>query len=434
MNLFGGAIQVVLQRPQSGGQGCECFGNVPSPNPALIVVLACGGAQARADATRLGYSLSRALRTMSNDPAPLSAPCGALRADAVGCHAHREPSCRRILIPVGDGTVPLDDPVAGQPRAIDHWVQQIQSGRANFTVLPAFSQGQQPKAPWLLGSLLVPYNACFWRSDSGELTPLVLQAAGITATDFRTFISYRRSDGQTVADQLFDELNRRNFDVFLDRFRMDPGAHVQERIVEELAQKSMVVLVETQDLPQSPWVALEIAYARAYRLGILAVNLDRAPATPGIRERRRIRVKSVAPDGVLAGPDLDRVCRRVEIVHGAAMVRRRNYLRQALRDALLHEGANRQAMGLDGFLEAYPKGGGSQNPYRVWLTPRPADLGDLQTAKVKGGRQPVVVSPGARSAGMRSAAMRWVAGVAVVRYMDESDVPSLASNIAGGTL
>jgi hypothetical protein len=328
----------------------------------------------------------------------------------------------------------LDDPVSGPYGAIDHWVRKIQSGHANFTVLPALPQGQQQNAPWLLGQLLAPYNAFFWRSDPSELAPLALQAAGITATDFRTFISYRRSDGQPVADQLFDELNRRNFDVFLDRFRMDPGAHVQERIVEELAHKSMVVLVETPDLPQSPWVALEIAYARAYRLGLLAVNLDRAPATPGIRERRRIRVKSVAPNGELFPQDLDRVCRRVEIVHGAAMVRRRNYLRQALRDALLNEGANRQAMSTDGFLEAYPKGATSNNPYRVWLTPRPADLVDVQTARAKGGRQPAVVSPGARSAGMRPAAMRWVAGVAAVRHMDESDIPSLASSIAGGTL
>jgi hypothetical protein len=347
--------------------------------------------------------------------------------------AHGEPSCRRVLIPVGDGTLPLDDPSAGHFPEIDYWVRNIRAGDSRFVVLPALPEDHLGSSTRLLGSLLAPYCASFWRSDPGEITPIVLRAAGLTVNDFRAFISYRRSDGQTIADQLFDALNHLNFDVFLDRFRIDPGVHVQDRIVEELAHKSMVVLLETNDLPLSPWVAQEIAYARVNRLGLLAVNLPGAPYWPGIAARRRIRVPAVQPNGELNPTDLDGVCRRVALAHGAAMVRRRNYLRQALRDALLFHGVSRQAMASDGFLEAYPKLGAPE-PYRVWLTSRQADVFDFQTAEVKGRPKPLVVGPAALLTGMRQAAMRWVADVAHVRYVDESDIPSLAADMAGGVL
>ena len=146
-----------------------------------------------------------------------------------------------------------------------------------------------------------------------------------------------------------------------------------------------------------------------------------------------MRVRTLSSISILSPADLDHVCRTVAIVHGAAMVRRRNYLRQALRDSLLFYGANRQSMANDGFLEAYPKLGAGE-PYRVWLTPRSADVLDFQTAKVKGNPKPVVVAPAALLTGMRQAAMRWVADVAGVRYVDESDITSLAADIAGGSL
>ena len=50
------------------------------------------------------------------------------------------------------------------------------------------------------------------------------------------FVSY--------ADQLFDALTHARFDVFFDRFRVDPGVDFQRRLTEELAHKSMVLLLE----------------------------------------------------------------------------------------------------------------------------------------------------------------------------------------------
>ncbi len=417
MRLFNdGTVQVVLQRPdQSGaraGMLCECFGNVPSVSPALIAVVACGGARAYNDAVRLAATIGRELRTMSTDPQRVAAPCGTRNRGPARCRAHDEPSCRRVLIVVGDGTLPLDDSSADQFAAVERWAWEIKQGHSQFAVLPALPKAAEPRAKQLLGTLLAPFNACFWENDPAELTPAVLQTAEITVSDFRAFISYRRQDGQEIANQLFDELNRRNFDVFLDRFRVDPGANVQERITEDLIDKSMVVLVETASAQQSTWVAQEIACARANRLGILAVNIGGAPHWPGIGAWRRISVPGLNANGGLPAKDLNRVCRRIAIAHGAAMARRRQYLRQALRDALQYHGATRQTMAADGFLEAFPKAAPAA-PYRVWLTPRPAEITDFQMAKLKGIPKPMVVSPGALLTGAKASGHAlWLAGAA----------------------
>lgn len=143
--------------------------------------------------------------------------------------------------------------------------------------------------------------------------------------DFRVFISYRRIDGRKIADQLFDALTRRNFDVFLDRFRIDPGLNVQEKIFEELAHKSMIVLIETATSQQSPWVAQEIACAVSNRLGILGLLMPNGVPWPYIPAARRVRVKNLNAKGNLPPKTLHRVCRRIALAHGAAMMRRRLY-------------------------------------------------------------------------------------------------------------
>jgi TIR domain len=63
--------------------------------------------------------------------------------------------------------------------------------------------------------------------------------------DRRVFISYAHADGGPIAERLFDLLTRLRFDVFLDRFRRNPGVDFIERIADELADKAMIAVVET---------------------------------------------------------------------------------------------------------------------------------------------------------------------------------------------
>jgi hypothetical protein len=98
-------------------------------------------------------------------------------------------------------------------------------------------------------------------------------SAGLGLGAFRVFISYRRDDCATFAEQLFDALSREIFDVYLDRFRTLPGTNFVERIRSELADKACVVLLDSRGVALSPWVEGEYAFARLYKLGLMAIDL-----------------------------------------------------------------------------------------------------------------------------------------------------------------
>jgi len=164
------------------------------------------------------------------------------------------------------------------------------TGSQKYVAITSLPEALRFRATTVLPHGLGLFQAHFWKSDPGEVAAAVFSAAGITTDDYRVFISYRRGEGQSLADQLFDELNRRNFEVFLDQFRIDPGVNFQERLTEELARKSMVVLLETKTIDQSRWVGHEVVYAVKNRLGLLAVQVSDGVSRPEVDNRRRIEV------------------------------------------------------------------------------------------------------------------------------------------------
>ena len=86
---------------------------------------------------------------------------------------------------------------------------------------------------------------------------------------------------------------RSRFDVFLDRFALPPGEDFQKRLDEDLGDKAFVVLLESSDLRNSPWVQHEITYAHSHRIEVLALTLPgvvEAQLVPAIDEAFRIRL------------------------------------------------------------------------------------------------------------------------------------------------
>jgi TIR domain len=433
-NTFRDQIQVVLQVPEpSNAVVCRCFGHIHSPNPALISVIAVGESQATQAAQRLGRGLVRTLQSIGT---PVAAPCGASSKGPIRCWAAEERAALRVLVAIGDGSVAFDntDP------EIAHWLRNIGQGNRFFVLLPCLPESQKNRTSSLLKGPLAKINASYWKTDPTEMIPVVFSAAGISPEDYRLFISYRRNEGQILAEQLFDELNRRNFDVFVDQFRMNPGVNFQERLTDELAHKAMIVVLETATINQSPWVNHEISYAVANRLGILAIQPPTGQSVPSITSQRRIvlPIGSLKANGTLKDDWLKKVCNRVTISHALAMIRRRYQLRQALRNALLLENVSRQAILADGYLEAYTAPGYVGGPYHLWCTPRPAELTDFHTVAIKSGRSPqrapVLISPGVLLPGRRQIQMRWLANTCQIGYYDESEIPMIAKKISQGAL
>jgi hypothetical protein len=333
-----------------------------------------------------------------------------------------------------DGTPNFPDPYD----AIRAWASKLYID-PHFVVIPCFPRSAQSQAGGLIPMPFAKVNAFFWLRDPSEVAVPVLAAAGIGEEDYRLFVSYRRGEGQALAEQLFDELNRRNFEVFLDQFRISPGWNFQERLTEELAHKSMIVVLETPGIMQSPWITHEVTYAVRNRLGILAIQPPGGTSRPEISNRRRLFMvkKSVNNDGTIQQPWLDRVCERIRILHFLAILRKRNQMQQAMRNALLHEKIYAIQTTFDGFLEVQP-GTSAGGLNQLWLTPRPAELADFQMAHGKIGsaspKHPAVIAPAAMLAGRRQAAMQWLGGATDIHFRDESEIPAIAREIKGGGL
>jgi hypothetical protein len=262
----------------------------------------------------------------------------------------------------------------------------------------------------------------------------VLAAAGIGSENCRVFISYKRDETRELAEQIFDALSRLQFDVFLDRFCIPPAANFQTRLRQELADKAMVVLLESSKAARSQWILFEVAYARKHRLGLIAVTLPGAPPVPGVRESIRERV-SVNHAGRLSKNDLNRICRRVQQEHQKALVRRRYFLRQAVIHALLSAGAARPACSVGGPVRT-SSASSPRRDYAIWMTPRPAELSDFHAAHVsrQASERLVLIGPTEALEPARRASLGWLAHQTNVVWRDEGRILDAALQIARGTL
>jgi hypothetical protein len=183
-----------------------------------------------------------------------------------------------------------------------------------------------------------------WTRSSTEAVPEVLGAADLISRDYRVFISYFQKDGDKHADDLFGALALAGFDVFLDQVRIGVGAHIPDRIREELAHKALVLVLETPLVGQSGWVAQEVAIAAKSRLGILAIHFPNATKIGSLSDRRRHFLTASDFDshtGRLGAQAIDDVRRRVAELHSFWLVRRRYQIQRALSNALLHRGVTK---------------------------------------------------------------------------------------------
>ena len=236
----------------------------------LVVTASSGSASAAADADQLYSHILSALHQQHARGTPT--PCNdTFYPGAHGCWASSHPGpVRRTLVWVVDA--------AGTPPAVP---LNSSATRQWTTVLPILPVGAQAN---VLKGHVGTFNAHSVASSGiAGVVPDVLMAAGLGLDAYRVFISYRRMDALAFADQLFDGLSHQGFDVYLDRFRTNPGVNFAERIRSELADKGCIVLLDSRDVRTSAWVAGEYAFARFYRLGLMAIDLP-----GGKRSFRRI--------------------------------------------------------------------------------------------------------------------------------------------------
>ncbi|HYJ87000.1 MAG TPA: toll/interleukin-1 receptor domain-containing protein [Pyrinomonadaceae bacterium] len=424
-------LELIVQYPEPTGYRCRGFIGLHLASPAYVVF--DGAHQSdQGIANKLGIAfcdeLLRYVGTKEHN-----VPCSGHVAGA-GCHALKEITCRKILVRPAANSAPSGGwPL---PTAEPTWLQNWP--KANWDVVPIMPAGTTPST--YLPLEWQGINASFWTRDPTESLWAVIQRAGLSPEESRIFISYVRKDTTAVADQLFSALTMEGFDVFLDRSSVPGGVQFQERLMQDLVDKAMVVFLNSAGVNQSKWVAEEIATIKTYRLGLLELCFPGVPKRLDIdsdftRELADKDLESAGPDyapqamKLLAEP-LKSIVERIKETHGRALHRRRYELIDNFAAALKQAGRKAQVLPDGTFL--LPSSG-SLNETVVGLTTRLPELGDFcslhQRGSISKGRLGWLISPSPFFIAQRQAYVSWLGGLCDIQHANEAQITTLAQNL-----
>jgi len=112
----------------------------------------------------------------------------------------------------------------------------------------------------------------FHLSSKNEIESLVssiLEGLSLLRLSRRLFISYKRDESTAVAVQLFEQLEKSGFDVFLDTHSIRPGEPFQEELWHRMSDTDVIVLLNTPGFLDSNWTTQELAKANSMSIGII---------------------------------------------------------------------------------------------------------------------------------------------------------------------
>jgi hypothetical protein len=417
--------RLVLQLDSPTRAECWRFADVSGIGPTHISIVA--------EETASGMVAERLFRRLLSAVSALTLRgatpgfCGGPRL--LSCMARHEPSCQSLLVAV-TGSHRIS---TGLRQLMRDWTLTRPQRSSVLPVLPA---GVSPSAvlPHPLDRLI----GLFINGPVESLAPDVLRAAGVGGGDFRAFVSYRRDDAADLAEQVHDELTRSGFQVFLDRFRGLPGQPFPRVLAEELADKGLVVVIESPLVRSSPWTLAEVGFARALRLGLLALAMPGGPQLRAIPAADRHTPSagewiSAGAGGLRLRPSacstaVDFIRQR----YAQHVLYRRLYLENLLHRALASTPLSVAAVGQD----AFHVSGGARD-YVLHLASRPPRLRQVRNASSMAqplGAHPVVIGAHRFLPPADRPDIEWLADQVSVSLRSESTLPRIAKSLAAGSV
>ena len=98
-------------------------------------------------------------------------------------------------------------------------------------------------------------------SNLPRLVSLIFEVFRLLRKERGVFISYRRKGSQPLANRLYDELDKRGFDVFIDIRSVPPGVDFQEELWHRMSDVDVIVLIDTPGFREGRWTKAELAQA-----------------------------------------------------------------------------------------------------------------------------------------------------------------------------
>ena len=133
-------------------------------------------------------------------------------------------------------------------------------------ILPVFHNSFSKEIPKALEN----QNGLKYDSSKNEkIVNLILESFGKLRNTRKVFVSYKRDESTSVAIQLFEALEKNNFDVFLDTHSIIQGEKFQEELWHRMTDCDVIVLLNTKKFLNSFWCKEEIAEASAKQIGVI---------------------------------------------------------------------------------------------------------------------------------------------------------------------
>jgi TIR domain-containing protein len=145
-------------------------------------------------------------------------------------------------------------------------VSELLTGRN--MVLPIFYDSFSTEIPKILEN---QNGLKYDETQKNKIVNLVLESFGKLRNTRKVFVSYKRSESASVAIQLYEALERNNFDVFLDTHSIKQGEPFQEELWHRMTDCDVIVLLNTNGFLESRWCTEEIAEAGVKQIGVLQV-------------------------------------------------------------------------------------------------------------------------------------------------------------------
>lgn len=112
-------------------------------------------------------------------------------------------------------------------------------------------------------------NGLKFENNLNRICNLILEGFELLRKNRKIFISYKRTESSNVAIQLYETLEKNNFDVFLDTHSIDKGEEFQEELWHRMTDCDIVLMLNTINFLESEWCGYELEKAHIKRIGIV---------------------------------------------------------------------------------------------------------------------------------------------------------------------
>lgn len=93
---------------------------------------------------------------------------------------------------------------------------------------------------------LANQNGLKFEDNLNKICNLILEGFELLRKNRKIFISYKRTESSNVAIQLYEALERNNFDVFIDTHSIDKGEEFQEELWHRMTDCDVILMLNTK--------------------------------------------------------------------------------------------------------------------------------------------------------------------------------------------